>query len=74
MSLDVTANNSSKSSDELVDLSRVGASDGISDSDSIHSNLVDSSVEVEEVDEIGSEGILRRESDLDTLGLDEVDD
>lgn len=74
MSLDITADDSSKGSDELVDLSRVGASDSVGDSDSVHSNLVDGSVEVEEIDEVGSEGILRGESDLDTLGLDEVDD
>lgn len=74
MSLDITADDSSKGSDELVDLTRVGASHGISDSDSVHSNLVDGSVEVKEVDQVGSEGVLRRESNLNTLGLDEVDD
>lgn len=72
--LDVAADDPSEGSDELVDLSGVGASDGVGDSNSVDSDLVDSSVQVEEVDQVRSERVLGRESDLDTLGLDKVDD
>ena len=37
---DVTANNSPKSSYQVVDLSRIGTTNGISDTDTIHTDLV----------------------------------
>ena len=55
-------------------LSRVGASDGVGDTNTVDSNLVDRSVDAQEVDQIGSERIFGRESDFNSLGLDEFDD
>lgn len=52
MGLDVAADDSSEGSDELVDLTGVGASDSVGDSDSVDSDLVDGTVEVKEVDEV----------------------
>ena len=45
VSLNVTADHTSERSDELVDLSRVGASDSVSDTDTVDTDLVDSSVD-----------------------------
>ena len=74
VALDVTADDTSEGPDEVVNLSRVGASDGIGDTDSVQTDLVDGSVDGQEVDELGSERILGREPDLDPLGLDKLDD
>jgi len=51
MSLDVTSNNTTEGSDELVNLSRVGASDSVSNTDTVDTDLVDGSVDGKEVDE-----------------------
>jgi hypothetical protein len=72
--LNVARNNTTERPNELVDLPRVGASDGVGDSDTVDANLVDGPVKVEEIDEVRTERVLRREADLDALGLDEVDD
>ena len=45
MSLDVTTNDTSECSDELIDLSRVGTTDSVSDTDTVDTDLVDSSVD-----------------------------
>lgn len=42
----------------VVDLAGRSATDGVSDTDTVDTNLVDSAVQGEEVDEIGSEGVL----------------
>jgi hypothetical protein len=39
----------------------------------VNTDLVDSLVDAEEIDKVGSEGVLAGKSDLDTLGLDELD-
>lgn len=72
--LDVAANNAAQSADEVVDLAGSGATDGVGNTDTVDANLVDGAVDGEEIDEVGTERILRRETDLKTLGLDEVDD
>lgn len=74
VSLDVAADDPPEGADELVDLPRVGASDGVGDTDAVDADLVDGSVEVEEVDEVGAERVLGGETDLDALGLDKLDD
>jgi hypothetical protein len=38
----------------------------------VDTNLVDSLVDAEEIDKIGSEGILTRKPNLNTLGLDKL--
>lgn len=74
MALNVTRDDGLEGSDKLVDLSGVGTSDGIGNTDSVDTNLVDGSVNVEEIDQVGSERVLRGESDLDTVALDKLDD
>ena len=74
MTLNVTADDASEGPYEIVDLSRVGTSDGIGYTDTVETDLVDRSVDAQEVDQVGSEGIFGRESDFNVLGLDVFDD
>lgn len=74
MALNVARNDSPQGADEVVHLPRVGASDRISNPNTSDSDLVDSTVDGEEVDEVGTERVLGRESDFETLGLDKLDD
>ena len=56
-------------------MARVGYADGVGDSDAVHpANAVDGAVDVEEVDEVGAEGIFGGEADFEALGFDEGDD
>jgi hypothetical protein len=57
MSFNVTANDSAKSSDKVVDLPGAGATNGISNTNAVHTNLVHSAVYGEQIDEIGPERI-----------------
>lgn len=63
--LNVALNDATERADEVVDLARVGAADGVSDTDTVDTDLVDGLVDGEEVDEVGAERVLRRETDLD---------
>ena len=72
--LDVTTDDTSKRPHKLVHLTRVGASYSVSDSHSVDTDLVDSLVNREQIDQVRTERIFRRESNLDPLGLDKVDD
>lgn len=74
MYFNVTTNDTAKSAHKLVHLTWVRTTDGIRNTDTVNANLVDGLVYAEEIDEVGAEGILCRETDFDTLGLDEVDD
>lgn len=74
MNFDVTADDASESSDKFVDLSWVSTTDSVSDADPVHAYFVDGLVYGEKVDEVGAEGVFRRKSDLDSLGLDKGDD
>lgn len=74
VNLDVASYNSSQRPYKLVNLPWVGTANGISNADSVHTDLVDGLVDREEVDEVGTERILCRETDFDSLGLDEFDD
>lgn len=74
MNLNITMDDTTKDTDELVDLSGGGAANGIGDTDTVDTDLVDGRVDGKEVDEIGPEGVLGGESDFDTLGLDVLDD
>lgn len=73
VALNVTADDSSQSPDEVIDLPRVGTSDCVSDTDSVQTDLVDGPVDAQEINELGSEGVFGRESNLDALGLDVFD-
>jgi hypothetical protein len=74
MRLDVTANDSTKRPDKVVHLARVGTSDSVGHTDSVDTDLVYGAVDGEQVDKLGSERVFRRETDLDALGLDKLDD
>lgn len=73
MALNVATDDSSQSPDEIVHLSRVGTPHGVGDSDTSDSNLVDSAVDAEQVDQVGSERILGRESNFESLGFNKLD-
>lgn len=74
VSLNVTADNTSQDTDKLVDLAGRGATDGVGNTDTVDTDLVDRRVDGEEVNEVRTERVLRRETDLNALGLDELDD
>lgn len=74
MSLDITAHHAPQRSHELVDLPRVRAPNGIRHSDPVDADFVDRSVQVQKVDQVGSERVFGGESDFDPFGLDKVDD
>lgn len=74
VSLDVTADDTTKGSYEVVDLTRVGAANSVGNTDTVDTDLVDGAVDGEQVDELGTERVLGRETDLNTLGLDKLDD
>lgn len=74
MSLDIARNDTSECSYEVVHLTRVCAANGISDTDTVDTDLVYCLVDGKQVDQVGSERIFRRESDFNVLGLDEFDD
>jgi len=74
VAFDIARYDTSKSSNEFVNLTRVGTTDGIGDTDTVDTDLVDGTVDREEVDEVGSERVLGRETNFNSLGLDEFDD
>lgn len=73
MNFNVASNYSSEGPDEVIYLSGVGASDGIGNADTVYTNLVNRLVDREQVDEVRSERVLRREANFNPLGLDKVD-
>lgn len=74
MRLDITPDNSPQCPDQLVHLTRVGTPNGVGNTDTVHTDLVDCAVDGEEVDQFGTERVFRGETDFDALGLDELDD
>jgi hypothetical protein len=73
MRLDVTADNTSQSSDEIVDLSWRCTANCVRNTDSVYTDLVNCGVNGEEIDEVRSEGVFGGESDFDVVRLDIVD-
>ena len=55
VALNVAADDTTKSSDEVVDLSGGSTADSVSDTDSVDTDLVDGSVKREKVDQVRSE-------------------
>lgn len=72
VNFDVTTDDTSERPHEFINLTRIGTSHSISDSHSVDTNLVDSLVNREQVDQVRTERIFRRESNLDPLRLDKV--
>ena len=73
MTFDVATHNASKCSDEIVNLPWICAADGVGDSDSVDTNLVNCFVDGEQVDQIRSERVFGREANFDAFGLDKFD-
>lgn len=73
MGLDITADNTTQGADQVVNLARASAADGIGDTNTVDTNLIDGRVDGEEIDEVAAEGILGGESDFQALGLDKLD-
>ena len=69
---DVTAHNTAEGPDQVVDLSWAGASNSIRDTDAVDADLVNCAIDRQQVDQVGSERIFRRESNLLALALDEL--
>ena len=74
MDLNITSHDATESPHEVIYLSWVGTTDGIRDTYTIDTDLVDGLVDREEVDKVGAEGVLGREANFNVLGLDKVDD
>jgi len=72
--LNIARNDTTEGTDEVVDLARRSATNSVCDTDTVNTDLVDGTVDGKQIDEIGSERILRRESDLLALALDKLDD
>ncbi len=64
MYLDVAVNHTSQCPDEVIHLSRVCASNGVSDADTIDANLIDGLIYRKEVNKVRAEGVFRREADF----------
>jgi hypothetical protein len=52
MALDITANNTTKGADEVVNLTRRSAADCVSDTDAVNTLLVNSLVKAEKIDKV----------------------
>lgn len=74
VALDIAANNTAQSSDQIVDLTRAGTTDSVCDTDTVDTNLVDCAVKGQKVDKVGTEAVFRGKSNFEALGLDEFDD
>lgn len=74
MTFDITRNDAPQSPYEFVNLTRVRASNGIGDTNTVDTDLVNGTVDRQEVDQVGTERVFGRESYFDPLGLDELDD
>lgn len=72
--LNVARDNAPQSPNQVVHLSRRSATNGISNTHAVDTDLVHRAVQRQEVDQIRPERVFRREADLQTLGLDELDD
>lgn len=55
-------------------MTRVGASNSISNTDTVDTDLVDGGVDGKKIDEVGAERVLAGEANLNVVGLDVVDD
>lgn len=72
---DVAMHATAEGADQVVDLPGVGHADGVGDPDAVDpADAVDGAVDVEEVDEVGAEGVFGGEADFEALGFDEGDD
>jgi hypothetical protein len=74
VSLNVTRDDTTESADEVVDLARRSTTNGIGDTNTVDTNLVDSAVDGQQIDQVRAERVLRRETNLLALALDELDD
>lgn len=66
MDLDITSDDTTEGSNEIVHLARVCASHSVGDTNTVDANLVNGLVDRQQVHEVGAEGVLRREPHFDT--------
>jgi len=57
MSFDIARNDTTESADKVIYLSWTCATDCVCNTDSVHANFVDSTIDGEKVDEVRTEGI-----------------
>ena len=74
MRLDVTTDHTSQGPDQIVHLPRTGTAHRVGDAHPVDSDLIHDRVDGQKIDQIGPKRVFARESNLDPLGLDEVDD
>lgn len=67
MRLNVTADHTAESSDQIINLSWRGTTDCVCDTDAVDTNLVDGGVNLEKIDEVGAERVFGGESDFDVV-------
>ncbi len=65
VNFDVTRHHTTESTDEVVNLAGVGATNSIGDTNTVDTDAVDRLVDGKKIDEVGAEGVLGREADLD---------
>lgn len=66
MNLNITLDNSTERTDKIINLTRVRTTNSVSDTDTVHANLVDSLVDGKKIDKVRTERVFGRESDFDT--------
>jgi hypothetical protein len=71
---DIAADDTAKGANEFVNLARVCTTNSVGNADAVNPNFIYRLVDGKEIDEVGAEGILRREADLNAFWLDKVDD
>lgn len=55
--LNIALDDAAERADEVINLAGVGAADGVGDTDTIDTDLVDGLVDREEVDQVGAERV-----------------
>lgn len=74
VSLDIAADNTTKGSDQVINLSWRGAAHSVGNTDPVNTDLINGGVDGEEIDQVGSERVFAGKSDLNVVRLDVVDD
>ena len=64
---DIAADDTAKGANEFVNLARVCTTNSVGNADAVNPNFIYRLVDGKEIDEVGAEGILRREADLNAF-------
>lgn len=71
---DVASNDTPQDTDQFVDLAGRGTANSVGNTDTVDTNLVDSGVDGQEINQVRTERVLTGEANLNALGLDVIDD